>query len=31
MGWKPKVKFEDGLNSTVDWYLANREWWAPLV
>ena len=31
MGWKPKVKFEDGLNSTVDWYLNNREWWAPLV
>jgi dTDP-glucose 4,6-dehydratase len=31
MGWKPKVKFEDGLNATVDWYLSNREWWAPLV
>ncbi len=31
MGWKPKVKFEDGLNATVDWYLNNREWWAPLV
>ena len=31
MGWKPKVKFEDGLRSTVDWYLNNREWWAPLV
>ena len=31
MGWKPKVKFEDGLNSTVDWYLANKAWWQPLV
>jgi len=31
MGWKPKVKFEDGLNATVDWYLKNREWWAPLI
>lgn len=31
LGWAPRVKFEDGLRSTVDWYLANRTWWAPLV
>jgi len=31
MGWSPKVKFEDGLKKTVDWYLANEAWWKPLV
>ena len=31
MGWEPKVKFDDGLKQTVDWYLANEGWWAPLV
>lgn len=30
MGWKPKMKFEDGLKKTVDWYLANQQWWKPL-
>jgi dTDP-glucose 4,6-dehydratase len=27
LGWAPRVAFRDGLRSTVDWYLANREWW----
>jgi dTDP-glucose 4,6-dehydratase len=31
LGWKPKVKFEDGLGSTVDWYLANEAWWKPIA
>jgi len=31
MGWTPKVKFEDGVKTTVDWYLANEKWWKPLV
>jgi len=31
MGWKPKVKFEEGLKSTVDWYLAHRDWWKTIV
>lgn len=26
LGWKPKVRFEDGLRKTIDWYLANRQW-----
>ncbi len=26
LGWKPSVKFEDGLEKTVDWYLSNGEW-----
>jgi dTDP-glucose 4,6-dehydratase len=31
LGWKPKMKFEEGLKRTVDWYLANQEWWKPLL
>ncbi len=26
LGWKPSVKPEQGLEITVDWYLANEEW-----
>ena len=26
-GWEPKVDIEEGLRRTVDWYVANREWW----
>lgn len=26
LGWKPSVTFEEGLERTVDWYLANQEW-----
>lgn len=26
LGWKPSVKPEQGLEKTVDWYLANEEW-----
>ncbi len=26
LGWEPKVEFEQGLASTVDWYLKNEEW-----
>jgi len=31
LGWKPKVKFEDGLRKTVDWYVANEAWWKPIA
>ena len=27
LGWKPEVNFEEGLQKTVDWYLAHRENW----
>jgi dTDP-glucose 4,6-dehydratase len=30
-GWKPSVSFECGLRCTVDWYLANRTWWEPII
>ena len=26
LGWKPTVTFEEGLEQTVDWYLANTIW-----
>jgi dTDP-glucose 4,6-dehydratase len=26
LGWVPSVTFEQGLDSTVDWYLSNSEW-----
>jgi dTDP-glucose 4,6-dehydratase len=26
LGWKPSVTFEQGLESTVNWYLNNQDW-----
>lgn len=26
LGWKPSLQFEEGLEKTIDWYLANRQW-----
>ncbi len=26
LGWKPSLQFEQGLEKTIDWYLANEEW-----
>jgi dTDP-glucose 4,6-dehydratase len=26
LGWEPSVTFEQGLDKTIDWYLANEEW-----
>ncbi|WP_264512794.1 dTDP-glucose 4,6-dehydratase [Flavobacterium sp. N1719] len=26
LGWKPSVTFEEGLEQTVEWFLANGEW-----
>lgn len=26
LGWKPSIKFEQGLEKTVNWYLNNSEW-----
>ncbi len=26
LGWKPSLQFEEGLEKTVDWYLANEDW-----
>ena len=29
LGWKPKVKFEEGIKETVRWYIENERWWKP--
>ena len=30
LGWAPRFQdFEAGLASTIDWYRANEDWWAP--
>jgi dTDP-glucose 4,6-dehydratase len=26
LGWRPSLQFEEGLEKTVDWYLANQDW-----
>lgn len=30
LAWSPRETFETGLARTVDWYLANRDWWEPI-
>ncbi len=30
LGWKAEENFESGIRKTVEWYLANEWWWAPL-
>ncbi len=30
LGYEPKVKFEDGLKETIQWYRDNEAWWKPL-
>jgi dTDP-glucose 4,6-dehydratase len=29
-GWRPRIRFEDGLASTIDWYLTHRSWWEKI-
>ena len=31
LGWRPSVSVQEGLRRTVEWYLANRDWWQPLL
>lgn len=26
LGWKPSLQFEEGIDKTIDWYLANQKW-----
>jgi len=30
LGYRPEIKFEEGLADTVTWYRENRDWWEPL-
>ncbi len=31
LGWRPSVTFEQGLEMTVDWYLANEKWLETVI
>ena len=31
LGWLPKVKFADGIEKTIEWYLDNKDWWQHIV
>lgn len=31
LGWRPKVSLQEGIASTVSWYLENRAWWEDLL
>ncbi len=31
LGWKPIVKWDDGLTETLNWYKNNPQWWKPLL
>jgi dTDP-glucose 4,6-dehydratase len=31
LGWEPSVKWDDGFKKTIDWYIANQNWWRPLT
>jgi dTDP-glucose 4,6-dehydratase len=30
LGWEPRVTFQDGLARTVDWFVANEDWWRAI-
>ena len=30
LGYQPKVRFEDGISATIEWYKSNDKWWRPL-
>ena len=30
LGWRASRRFEDGLAETVDWFIANEDWWRPI-
>lgn len=31
LGWIPETKFEDGIKTTIQWYLDNRKWWEDIL
>lgn len=30
-GWSPEMDFKSGISRTVDWYLANGDWWRHII
>lgn len=31
LGWRPKIKWQQGIRQTVEWYRDNPKWWRPLL
>ena len=31
LGWLPQTKFEAGIAKTIEWYLANKDWWQEII
>lgn len=31
LGWRPEIKFSDGIQETVQWYLDNKSWWSEII
>jgi dTDP-glucose 4,6-dehydratase len=31
LDWKPSFRFEEAMEKTIDWYLANKNWWERIV
>ena len=31
LGWLPETRFEDGIKTTIQWYLDNRPWWEEII
>ncbi|MDR3121858.1 MAG: dTDP-glucose 4,6-dehydratase [Clostridiales bacterium] len=31
LGWAPEVAFDDGIRSTIEWYIQHEQWWKPLL
>ena len=31
LGWLPQTTFEDGITKTIEWYLANKDWWQEII
>ena len=31
LGWKPKYKFDEGIEKTIKWYVENEPWWRKVM
>lgn len=31
LSWKPSFQFEEAMEKTIDWYLANKNWWERII
>lgn len=30
LGWQPKVRFEEGIKRTINWYIDHQDWWQKI-